>query len=173
VAVAEAAFAGTGRGPADVIEAYRRNAPSGSEIDGRTRFLTDVLFRVPAIRLADAARAHTTGVRMYLLTWGSPPHGRGLGAFHGLDLPFVWNRTDTATTPAAELVGHPLPAGLAAAVHGAWVEFATTGVPRHPRLPEWPGYDPARRATMLLDDTSRVVDDPLGDERRLWAGVRY
>jgi carboxylesterase type B len=47
-----------------------------------------------------------------------------------------------------------------------------TGVPRHPRLPEWPGYDPVRRATLLLDEPSRVVDDPLGEERRLWAGVR-
>jgi para-nitrobenzyl esterase len=49
----------------------------------------------------------------------------------------------------------------------------TSGVPRNPHLPDWPTYDPVRRATMLLDDTSRVVDDPLGEERRLWDGVRY
>ena len=55
----------------------------------------------------------------------------------------------------------------------AWVEFVTNGVPRHPDLPDWPAYDPRRRATLLLDTPSRVVDDPLGEERRLWDGVRF
>ncbi len=58
-------------------------------------------------------------------------------------------------------------------MHGAWVEFVRSGVPRHPRLPRWPGYDPTRRATMLLDEPSRVVDDPLGEERRLWDRTRF
>ena len=172
-AVAEAAYAGSGRGPAEVLAAYRRNAPGGTELDGRTRLLTDALFRVPAIQLADAARAHSPAVWMYLLTWASPPSDRGLGAFHGLDLPFMWKRVDGVADPFAELAGRPLSVDLAEAMHGAWAEFVRTGVPRHPRLPLWPGYDPTRRATMLLDDPGRVVDDPLGEERRLWDGVRY
>ena len=170
-AVADAAFGTTDRAPADVLAAYRRGAPGGTELDGRQRFLTDALFRICAIQLAEAACPHA-GVYSYLLTWGSPPSGAALGAFHGLDLPFTWNRLDAAE-PLAKLVGRPLSARFAEAVHGAWAEFVRTGVPRHPLLPDWPLYDPGRRATLLLDEPSRVVDDPLGEERRLWDGVRF
>jgi carboxylesterase type B len=171
--VVERAFAGTGRSAADVLAVYRRGGLDGTDAEARIRFLTDTVFRIPAVTLAEAAGAHHPAVFMYLLTWGSPPAGRTLGAFHGLDLPFTWNKVDFVAGPLAELVGRPLPPQLAAVVHGAWVEFVSSGVPRYPHLQDWPAYDPARRATMLLDDTSRVVDDPLGEERRLWDGVRY
>jgi para-nitrobenzyl esterase len=46
-------------------------------------------------------------------------------------------------------------------------------VPQHPALPVWPTYDTMRRATMWLDDESRVVDDPMGEQRELWRDVRY
>jgi hypothetical protein len=40
-------------------------------------------------------------------------------------------------------------------------------------LPDRPRYDADRRATMDFgDDTNQVLDDPAGDERRLWDGVR-
>ena len=62
---------------------------------------------------------------------------------------------------------------LAATMHEAWVNFIKTGSPQHPNLPEWPVYEPSRRATMQFDAESRVVDDPDGDERRLWDGVQF
>jgi carboxylesterase type B len=170
-AVAGAAFGASTRTQADVLAAYRRGTPGGTDLDGRQRFLTDALFRICAIQLAEAAQRHAR-VYSYLLTWGSPPSGAGLGAFHGLDLPFMWKRLDAARH-LEDLVGRPLSVGLAEAMHGAWVEFVTNGVPRHPDLPDWPAYDPRRRATLLLDTPSRVVDDPLGEERRLWDGVRF
>ena len=96
-----------------------------------------------------------------------------MGAFHGLDLPLMWNRLDDVAAAALAMTGRTPPVALAGAMHGAWVSFVTTGVPQHPGLPEWPVYDTARRATMWLDDESRIVDDPLAEERVLWADVRY
>ena len=58
-------------------------------------------------------------------------------------------------------------------MHGAWVRFITDGTPADPALPKWPTYDTTRRATMWLDDESRVVDDPMADERRAWRGVEF
>jgi len=107
------------------------------------------------------------------LGWGTPPGDGRLGAFHGLDLPLMWNRLDDVAAAALTLVGRPAPVALAEAVHGAWVSFITNGVPQHPALPAWPTYDTTRRATMWLDDESRVVDDPMGEERELWRDVRY
>jgi para-nitrobenzyl esterase len=52
---------------------------------------------------------------------------------------------------------------VAAAVHGAWVAFATTGDPG------WAAYDGDRRATMRFDDGGGVVADPDGALRACWS----
>jgi para-nitrobenzyl esterase len=51
-------------------------------------------------------------------------------------------------------------------VHGAWVAFIRDGAPG------WAPYTPDTRTTALLTDQVTEVDDPSGDERALWEGVR-
>ena len=46
------------------------------------------------------------------------------------------------------------PQVVAEAMSQAWLAFARTGDPG------WPAYDKARRATMIFDVDSKVVDDP-------------
>ena len=38
--------------------------------------------------------------------------------------------------------------------------------------PGWARYDITRRTTGLLSDTVTAADDPAGDERALWGGIR-
>ncbi len=47
------------------------------------------------------------------------------------------------------------------------------GDPNHPGLPAWRPYRLDERATMVFDRTPRVVNDPRGDERRLFAKVPF
>ena len=54
---------------------------------------------------------------------------------------------------------------LAEQMAEAWLAFARTGDPNTAALPDWPAYDAGRRATMVFNLESRVVDDP-------YAGVR-
>jgi len=123
---------------------------------------TDWFFRIPALRLAESVpRGH-----VYEFAWESPVGG--LGACHGLEVPFVF---DTLDDPGvAPLAGPVPPSSLAAAVHGAWVAFAATGDPG------WPAYTPDRRAVARFgngDDPGwEVVEDPRGDLRELWDGIR-
>ncbi len=49
----------------------------------------------------------------------------------------------------------------------AFLDFARTGTPG------WPAYDLTSRQTMVFDAESRVVNDPRGRERRLFATVPY
>jgi len=51
--------------------------------------------------------------------------------------------------------------------------FARTGRPDAKGLPLWPPFDLERRATMVFDLESKVVNDPRGDERRLFSQVPY
>jgi para-nitrobenzyl esterase len=55
----------------------------------------------------------------------------------------------------------------------AFIAFARTGDPNSRGLPAWHRYELPRRQTMLLDDEPRLVDDPRGAERRLFAAIPY
>jgi para-nitrobenzyl esterase len=55
----------------------------------------------------------------------------------------------------------------------ACIAFARTGTPDNTFIPRWPTYDLSRRATMVFAEAPKVVDDPRGDERRLFSQVPY
>ena len=128
--------------------------------------LTDSVFRIPAIRLAEAQHRGGGSAWMYLFTWAIPQAKNGLGSCHAAELPFVFNTLDK---PAAELfVGQDPPRQLARDVNATWAAFARYGDPGRGAFGEWPSYDSNERKTMIIDLESRVQSDPLGDERTLW-----
>jgi para-nitrobenzyl esterase len=132
---------------------------------------TDRLFRVPSIELAQDREPHGASTWMYLWRWRSLACDGGLGAVHTVEIPFVFNTLQTA--PGLAITGDPSPSAqdLADAVHATWAQFIRHGDPNGGGLPEWPRYDRARRATMIIDVESAVEDDPERDRRLLWAGI--
>lgn len=113
----------------------------------------------------DAARTW-----VYQLDWASPVDQGRWGAHHGLDVPLVFDNVPLA----ARMVGEgPDAQRVADCISDACLAFARTGDPNTRTVPHWPSFDLKRRATMVFDTTSRVVDDPRGDERRLFAPVPY
>ena len=119
-------------------------------------------------RAAQTAAASHTWV--FQFDWRAPVDGGKWGAHHGLDVPFVFDTTDLVP----ETVGTGASASmLAARMSRTWIEFARYGNPNHAGIPRWPVYDLSRRSTMVFDDVTRVVDDPRGDERRLFQQVPY
>ena len=144
--------------PPHALDAYREPGASPGAVLGE--LATDWFYRIPALRLAEVA----AGSHVYEFGWEAPG---GLGACHGLELPFVFDTLDDPD--AAALVGPAAPRELAAAVHRAWVAFATTGDPG------WPAYAPDRSVARLghgADPAVTVVRDPRGDRRELWTGIR-
>ena len=94
--------------------------------------------------------------------------GGGLGACHGLDLPFVFG----ATRGGLLRVGLAADRGasrLADAMQDAWVAFARTGEPAADALPDWPAYETHRRYTMTLGGRRGVVKDPHEAARAFWS----
>ncbi len=100
---------------------------------------------------------------MYEFAWRSPPFDGRLGACHGLEIAFVFDRLGHGTEP---LLGADPPQLLADTMHAAWVAFAIHGGCG------WPQYDLSHRATMRFDVRSEVVYDPRSAERALWEGMR-
>ncbi len=149
---------------ADVVAAYTANRPGESNGDLLTAISTDRVFRIPAIRLAEAQARQGRPTYMYLFSWPSPVMDGKLKSCHALELPFMWDGLDRPGLSMLTGDG-PERQGIADVMHAAWIAFGRTGDPG------WPRYDLDRRATQVFDTTSEVVDDPGGTERALWDGV--
>jgi para-nitrobenzyl esterase len=150
-----------------VIAGYRRAWPKASPGDLLLLIEADHLMRINSIRLAERKLAGSTApVFMYLFDWSGNGLGGRFKSAHGLEVPFTMDNVDVALALSETPSSRP----LAAAMSSAWIAFARTGDPNAKGLPHWPKYDTQKRATMLLDDHSRVVDDPFGD-RAIWDDV--
>ena len=134
--------------PGAAIAAHRAARPDATPGELRSALLGQVLFEAGTTRMAQA-HARISGGRTYRYSFGyrsTALDGR-LGAAHTVELPFVFDLADQPWLHGdAGLLGpDPAPAGLAAQVHGAWVEFARTGDPG------WAPYDPERPSVEFLD----------------------
>ncbi|MDQ2677645.1 MAG: carboxylesterase/lipase family protein [Actinomycetota bacterium] len=147
------------------LEAYRHEADEPTIQSLECAILTDAVFRIPAIRLAEAQAPHGT-VFGYLWTWASPALGGMIGASHAIEIPFVFDLVEDQRLHV--FVGAEAPTELSRATHHAWVEFARSGVPAAPSLPTWPAYDTGERATMVLDVEPSVALDPGATSRKFW-----
>ena len=130
---------------------------------------TDVFFRVPQIRLAEAHVAGGATAYMYQFAWPTPVAGGALQSPHGVEVPFVF----ASTAAAHDFVGEAPPASLTTTMQDVWVGFARTGAPPGPGGAAWAAYTPTTRSTFVLNVESRPVDDPAGDDRRAWDGVAF
>ncbi len=148
------------------LAAYRAWYPAASPGELLAAIETDWWCRIPAIRLAESHATGGAGTFMYEFAWRSPAFGGRAGACHGLEIPFVFDTLDLGPRQMlGPLLGAEPPRLLAAAMHAAWVAFATTGDPG------WPRYDLERRSTKRFGTPSAVVEDPRRPERALWSGV--
>jgi para-nitrobenzyl esterase len=162
-------------GPAarGVVDAYRkarseRGAPATAP-ELWSALETDRIFRLPALRLAEAQLAHDARVFDYLFTWPSPMFGGMLGACHALELGFVFGTYAHADMVDFSGAG-PAADALGAHLMDAWLAFARTGDPSTPALP-WPRFDAARRATAVFGTATAVQAAPFDEERRAWSGI--
>ncbi len=161
-----AAVAGAYGLAADDLAVYRANRPGASAGDILAAVITDWFFRIPPIRVAEAraASSASSSTWMYRFDHPEPQDNRGFGACHGVEIPFAF---DTAARDEIRpLIGDTPSQSVADQIHRVWVDFITSGDPG------WARYDTARRTTGLLTDTISAADDPAGDERTLWDGIR-
>ena len=139
------------------IDVFKRLRPD----DAPTYWLTSLATAhdkwIEAITMAERKWAqHAAPVYMYRLDWETPFLDRALRVPHGLDTSLVFDNADTKPV----MLGTGPEAGrVAAQMSQAWVDFAHRGDPS-PAGRRWPRYEPERRATIMFDTTTHIVDDP-------------
>jgi para-nitrobenzyl esterase len=156
-----ARFAGSERVPG-LLQAYRRLLPEADLARIRERFLTDAIYRVPAIRTATAHAAAGGVAYVYQFAWQSPVAPE-LGAFHGLDQSFVWGICDPQKLGL--LSGTVEEQRLAAEMCAALGRFA------HDGTPGWASYSAKSTKSRVFDGTDCVVDDVDSVIAAAWEGI--
>jgi para-nitrobenzyl esterase len=123
---------------------------------------TDLLFRIPNIRMVEAQLDNGTPAYSYLFTYKSPLMGGILGSMHGADIPMLFGTLD------AEFSGiGPEIEALATKVQDSCIAFARNGDPSCESIGQWPVYGESRM-TMIFDINTRVEAAPYDTERKAW-----
>ncbi|MEU4272840.1 carboxylesterase family protein [Streptomyces sp. NPDC026092] len=148
--------------------AYEEARPGARPVDVLMDLISDDLFRMPAVALAEQRAARGRPVWAYQFNLPTPAHGGQLAAAHCLELPFVFNNFDKwSQAPFLAGLAPRVRDGLAETMHASWISFIRTGDPNHDPMPQWDRYDRASRTTMALDSVTTAVDDLAGYWRRL------
>ena len=149
----------------DVFANYAKVYPEMPAEQRRIRAVTAEEYWVPTIRVADAAVNAGCEAWMYRLDFVETSGRLKSFAYHSLDVGLVWDK------PHTDIENAGAEAAMAKQIHDSWCSFIKGGPPAAQGLPTWPNYRSNERATMLLDQTSRVEMRPAEEELRLWDGV--
>jgi para-nitrobenzyl esterase len=153
-----------GLSPTPGAQRYRAAYPSATPNQLRETALSDWLYRMPAVHVAEAADLGGARVWLYELCWGFGPHG----ASHGLDTLLLFGTADvdgevTTAGPAAVAATEQL-SQLIRAEHLA---FATTGDPG------WTRFRTPQRRTRVYNPEPVLVAYPEERSRSLWSHQRF
>jgi para-nitrobenzyl esterase len=149
-----------------LIASYRAFYPKLSRFDLLLKIESEQ-FRIRSIRLAEhKLAADGAPVFMYLFSFVTPRLAK-YGAYHGMEIPFIFDTVSTVPHLAAD----PDAEALVARMLRTWVEFARSGRPGAEGTPRWVPYSETERATMIIDRQWTIEHDPLRDERAAWKDV--
>ncbi|MEB4615605.1 carboxylesterase/lipase family protein [Leucobacter sp. M11] len=141
---------------ANAVRLFHAHRPGASAGELLGAIATDVLLRVPALRLAERRRA--AGARSFLFEFGWKTPVQHLGAAHSLELGFVF---DTLAAPDVRaMTGEFAPQALADEMHAAWVAFAASGDPG------WPAWSERHPVRVFGGAGEGLASDLRGDEAR-------
>lgn len=154
------------REPAALIEGYRRVMPGGSAADVYFAITSNAGMGKNARIVADNRVAGSTQpVWKYLVAWRTDVQNGTWRAPHGVELPMVFDSVaQKFPTIGNNRAGYQQMADILSPM---WAQFARTGNPNKPGLPEWRPYRTGERATMVFDTVSRTEVDPVGVEQAL------
>jgi para-nitrobenzyl esterase len=157
--------------PNDIIAKYRQWYPNYTPSDAFFA-ITTAARSWRGLIIESERRAGQSGAPTYIFQfdWKSPVNGGRLRAAHMMEIPFAF---DNVAYAAAQVGTGEDQQKLADILSEVWIAFARTGNPNTPAIPNWKPFNLKDRPTMIFDLPSRLENDPRGQERKLFAPVKY
>ncbi|OZI31019.1 hypothetical protein CAL29_24025 [Bordetella genomosp. 10] len=149
-----------------IVDVYRSLLPPDrNAFHVLAQIVTDYMYRRNTMRIACLKARQAGPVYAYVFDWKTPVLGGILLSPHTSEVPFVFG----TTAQAAGMVGNgaDLPR-ITHTVMSAWASFAHTGRPASTTLPAWAAYTEQAGLAMVINDRSRVAEDPDGAQRHVF-----
>ena len=139
----------------NIVSVYRRSEPAATPSELYFLMISDYRYCAPIMKIAERRAAlGKAPVYAYYFAWETPVQGGRLKSPHALEISFAFDNTELSKRFTG---GGPRPAALADKMSDANTD----------KLTKWTAYSPAARATMVFNDTSAIVNDPLGERRKV------
>ena len=128
--------------------------------DGRrawkvAEFYNEIIFRVPMNKQAEYHS--NAGGNTYVYIWKYPGKDKTLGAYHAIEIPYVFNNN---------FDGNILNQDLANNVQEMWINFVRNGNPSTEKY-VWEKYNSDTRKTMVLDEKISIGGEYKPEQRKL------
>jgi para-nitrobenzyl esterase len=156
----------------EAVRVYQKLNPGASPSDIYFLIASDYRYSGPVMKIAERRAAlGKAPVYLYYFRWETPVDGGRLKSPHTIEIPFAFDNVKAATRLTG---GGPEAMALADKVSDTWIAFAKTGNPNQPKMPRWTAYNAADRPTMVFNTESRVVNDPIKEQRlMMWKALGY
>ncbi len=125
---------------------------------------SDSRYVMPSITIAERRAAlGRAPVHLYYFRWETPVEGGRRMTPHALEISFAFDNTRTSrfTRDSDTAIA------LADKVSDTWIAFARTGNPDYGKLPTWKPYDTVSRNTLVINNDSALMSDPIQAEREI------
>ena len=160
-----------------VVDRYQRarEAHAAKPTDNHSvwnAIMTDSMFRIPAVRTAEAQGRHTPeGVWSYRFDYPSPAHEGRLGSCHSLDIPFIWGTYEAENMKRFCGEASPELAALSETMMQTYLRVRENRQSQQRTSPRLADVQPQLiRAVMTLNHDCEIVNAP-GDEERDFLGL--
>jgi para-nitrobenzyl esterase len=145
-----------------VVAVFRQRTPRATPFDLWSRIASAPVRGAAIEQCRRKAAVGSASVWLYWFTWQTPVLDGRPHAFHGSELPFVFNnagRCDSITGGGHEALQ------LADRMSDTWVQFAHSGSPNPAGQATWPAFTPERASTMVFDSHSEAQNAPDREEQ--------
>jgi para-nitrobenzyl esterase len=145
------------------IEVYQKANPGATPSDIYFLIASDYRYSGPVMKIAERRAALGKGpVYLYYFRWETPVDGGRLKSPHTIEIPFAFDNVKAAARLTG---GGPDAMALADRISDTWIAFAKTGNPNTSKLPRWTAFNTNDRPTMVIDNESQLVNDPIREQR--------
>ncbi|WP_066057864.1 carboxylesterase/lipase family protein [Halioglobus sp. HI00S01] len=125
------------------------------EAQALDRLITAGVYVCPSMDLAEGLAEVGANTWVYYFSRVRPGHkAEGMGAYHGAELPYVFNTHDSWLPTAAQ------DRALTSAMMDYWMNFARSGNPNGDDKPSWPAFKPIAGQVMQLDTQISAIAHP-------------